>query len=342
MGFAVLPLWAIIAAFLCAAAVLLVIGSQFARVVDEIADRTGLGEAIAGAVLLGATTSLPGLLTSVIAAWEGQAGFAVSNSIGGIAAQTTFLAIADMSYRRVNLEHAAASVPNLLQSVVLIMLISTVLFARGTPEVTLLGVHPATALLLAAYLYGMHMARQERDNPMWAPVETDETVVDDPDEDDGDSDLSLAALWRRFGLMAGTVALSGYVIARSGLALTEVTPLSGTVVGGLFTSVASSLPELVTVIAAVRLGALTLAVSDIVGGNIFDVLFVGAADIAYREGSVYHALREQDLFLLALAVMLAAILAAGLIHREAKGIGFEGFAILGLYVGGFIMLFASG
>lgn len=232
--------------------------------------------------------------------------------------------------------------PNLLQSVVLIMLISTVLFARGTPEFTLLGVHPVTLLLLATYLYGMHMARQERDEPMWAPVETDETVVDEPDEDDGDPDLSLAALWGRFGLMAGTVALSGYVIARSGLALTEVTPLSGTVVGGLFTSVASSLPELVTVIAAVRIGALTLAVSDIVGGNIFDVLFVGAADIAYRDGSVYHALREQDVFLLALTLMLAAILAAGLIHREMTGIGFEGFAILGLYIGGFIMLFTSG
>ena len=226
MAFAASPQWAIIAAFL-AAAVLLVIGSRFAGLVDEIADRTGLGEAIAGAVLLGATTSLPGLLTSVIAAWEGQAGFAVSNSIGGIAAQTTFLAIADMAYRRVNLEHAAASVPNLLQSVVLIMLISTVLFARGTPETTLLGVHPVTLLLLATYLYGMHMARQERDEPMWAPVETDETVVDEPDEDDGDPDLSLAPLWGRFGLMAGTVALSGYVIARSGLALTEVTPLSG-------------------------------------------------------------------------------------------------------------------
>lgn len=342
MDFAALPLWGIITTFAAAAGVLLVVGSRFAGVVDTIADRTGLGEAIAGAVLLGATTSLPGLLTSVIAAWEGEAGFAVSNSIGGIAAQTTFLAIADMAYRKVNLEHAAASLPNLLQSVVLIMLISTVLFARGTPEVTVLGVHPVTALLLAAYLYGMHMARQERDDPMWKPTETDQTVVDEPDEDDSGSDLSLPALWGRFGLMAGTVALSGFVIARSGLALAEVTPLSGTVVGGLFTSVASSLPELVTVIAAVRIGALTLAVSDIVGGNIFDVLFVGAADIAYRDGSVYHALREQDLFLMALTLMLAAILAAGLIHRQMKGIGFEGFAIVGLYVAGFILLFTGG
>ncbi len=341
MDFATLPLWAIISLFIAAALVLLVVGSRFAGLVDEIADRTGLGEAIAGAVLLGATTSLPGLLTSVIAASEGEAGFAVSNAIGGIAAQTTFLAVADMMYRRVNLEHAAASVPNLLQSVILIMLVSTVLFAGGTPEVTLLGVHPVTVLLLVVYAYGMRMAKQERDNPMWEPIETEETVVDDPEEE-VESERTMSQLWGLFGGMAATVALSGFVIARSGLALAAVTPLSGTVVGGLFTSVASSLPELVTVIAAVRIGALTLAVSDIVGGNIFDVLFVGAADIAYRDGSVYHALRSQDLFLLALTLMLAAILAAGLIHRQMKGIGFEGLAILALYISGFTILFFAG
>jgi cation:H+ antiporter len=339
---AALPLWTIIALFLVAAITLMLVGSRFAGVVDEIADRTGIGEAIAGAVLLGATTSLPGLMTSVIAAWEGQAGFAVSNSVGGIAAQTTFLAVADMIYRRVNLEHAAASVPNLLQSVILIMMVSTVLFARGTPDFTILGVHPVTILLLVTYGYGLRMSRQERDNPMWQPVETDETVVDDPDADEEGSDSSLSALWGRFGVMAATVAVSGWVIAQTGLAITEVTPLSGTVVGGLFTSVASSLPELVTVIAAVRIGALTLAVSDIVGGNIFDVLFVGAADVAYRDGSVYHALEQQDLFLLALTLMLAAILAAGLIHRQMRGIGFEGLAILTLYLGGSLLLFTGG
>lgn len=340
MSFSSLPLWAVVALFLLATTVLVVVGARFARLVDQIADRTGIGEALAGAVLLGATTSLPGLMTSVLAASEGQAGFAVSNSLGGIAAQTTFLAVADLAYRRANLEHAAASVPNLLQSVVLMMLVATVLFAQGTPEVTVLGVHPVSFVLVGAYVYGLRLTRQERDSPMWRPTETDETVVDTPEEDDAGplADLSTTELWLRFATLAAVVAASGWMIAQSGLALTELTPLSGTVVGGLFTSVASSMPELVTVIAAVRIGALTLAVSDIIGGNIFDVLFVAAADAAYRDGSVYHALGQQDLFLLSMTLMLTAILAAGLIHRQERGIGFEGLAILGLYVVGSVVL----
>lgn len=341
MSFAALPLSAVVAVFVAAAAVLVVVGSRFAGLVDRIADRTGIGEALAGAVLLGATTSLPGLITSVVAAWEGQAGLAVSNSLGGIAAQTTFLAVADMVYRRANLEHAAASLPNLLQSVLLIILVASVLFASGTPPVTVLGVHPASVLLLAVYGYGMRISRQERDRPMWQPTPTAETVVDTPDTGAGGPDETLAGLWVRFAVMAGTVATAGWVIAQSGLALTGLTPLSGTVVGGLFTAVASSLPELVTVIAAVRIGALTLAVSDIIGGNSFDVLFISAADLAYRDGSIYHALGGPDMMLLALTLLLTAILAAGLIHRQARGIGFEGLAILALYVGGFALLLAG-
>jgi cation:H+ antiporter len=43
--------------------------------------------------------------------------------------------------------------------------------------------------------------------------------------------------------------------------------------------------ELVTTIAAVRRGALQLAVGGIIGGNTFDTLFLTAADVSYREGS---------------------------------------------------------
>ena len=84
------------------------------------------------------------------------------------------------------------------------------------------------------------------------------------------------------------------------------TPLSGSVVGGLVTSVLHvNLSELVTAIAAVRIGALTLAVGDIVGGNTFDVLFAAVADVLYRPGSVYHAIEPQTTFLLALTIVLS-------------------------------------
>lgn len=331
------PIGLSISALVVSALVLVTAGVRFTHLVDRLADRTGIGEALAGAVLLGATTSLPGLITTITGALEGQAGFAVSNAVGGIAAQTAFLAIADLSYRRVNLEHAAASVPNLVQTMTLMGLIGVVLAATGSPNVTVAGVHPATVLLAGIYGYGLVLAAHARRWPMWQPRETEDTVVDEPEPDS--DDRPLRSLWIEFAALAGVVAGVGWVIARAGLSVADSTGLSGSLVGALFTSVITSLPELVTVLAAVRIGAVTLAVADIVGGNTFDVMFIAVADVAFRGGSVFHAADQQAVFLMALTVVLTALLAAGMLQRDRRHIGFEGIAILLFYGLGVVSLF---
>jgi cation:H+ antiporter len=57
---------------------------------------------------------------------------------------------------------------------------------------------------------------------------------------------------------------SGAAVAQNAGHIAGATGISESLMGGLFTASATPLPELVTPIAAVRLGALTLAVSDIV------------------------------------------------------------------------------
>lgn len=336
------PEWSVLAsavALVASGVVLLTAGVRLTRVADHLADRTGMGEALTGAVLLGATTSLPGLVTTAVGASAGDAGFAVSNSMGGIAAQTAFLALADLTYRRVNLEHAAASVPNIIQTMILVSLIGIVLGASGGPDITFAGIHPATLLLVLVYAYGLVLTRRARQNPMWRPEETVDTV---PDVAETDAGQSTRSLWIQFAGLGVVVGCTGWVVGNAGLSLADRTGMSGSLVGAVFTSVITSLPELVTVLAAVRIGALTLAVGDIIGGNSFDVLFVAAADVFFRGGSVYHAADDQAVFLMALTVVLAATLAAGMLGREKRHIGFEGVGILAFYVLGVAGLVALG
>jgi cation:H+ antiporter len=329
-----------VALLVASAAALLAAGTRFARTVDRLADRLGIGEALAGAVLLGASTSIPGLIVTVLAAADARPDFAASNALGGIAAQTMFLALADLAYRPANLEHAAASLATLMQTVLVSALIALVLLAAVGPDVALLGVHPASVALPLVYVYGLWLSKHARDAPMWRPRETSDTRLDVPDAEN--LTLPLGELLMRFAALAFVVGLCGVAVATAGIALVERTELSGTLVGGLFTSVVTSLPELVTAIAAVRAGALQLAVGDIVGGNAFDVLFLSAADVAFRGGSIYAVLGRETLFLLALTLLLTAIFAAGLLHRERRGIGFEGAALLVVYALGFVLISTMG
>jgi len=317
-----------------AAALIGVVGTRLAGVVDELADKTGIGEALAGAVLMGAATSLAGLAVSVVAALDGNPSLAVSNSVGGIAAQTAFIVVADLAYRRANLEHAAASLGNVFNSLLLLTMLAIVVLGASAPDVTVVGISPVTVLLVFGYGYGTVLVRRVEQEPMWNPTMTSETRQDSPDPESSTS--SLGGLSTRFVVFALLTVAAGYLVARAGLSIVAELGISGTVVGTFATSIATSLPELVTSVAAVRAGALTLAVGGIVGGNAFDLLFIAAADVAYRPGSVYTALTQADVFVVGWAMLLVGILGAGLVRRQPRGIGFEGVAVLVVYLGGLL------
>jgi len=315
-------------------------GSMMTRLADRLADATGLGEALMGAVFLGGSTSIPGIVTSVTAASEGHPELAVSNAIGGIAVQTAFLAVADLVYRKANLEHAAASIANMMQGALLISLLAVCIIGRAAPQATLLAVHPASYLLVAGYLLGVRQVSLARTDPMWRPTRTRETKIDEARTELLTTSRMLR-IWLGFAALALIVGGAGFVVAKSGIALSAQLGISETLVGGLFTAVATSLPELVTSVASVRQGALTLAVGGIIGGNCFDVLFVAFSDLAYREGSIYEALSPDQTSLIAVTILMTGILMLGLIRREKHGIGnigFESFLIILLYGSMFVFL----
>jgi cation:H+ antiporter len=74
------------------------------------------------------------------------------------------------------------------------------------------------------------------------------------------------------------------------------------------------------------------------------VLFIAFSDIAYRDGSIYHAIGGEPRFVISLTIVLTSILLLGLLRRQKQGpgnIGLDGVQILVFYLGGFTLL-ASG
>ena len=320
-----------ISVFVTCAGLILLAGVKLTHLADTLSKRTSLGPALMGAVLLGGTTSLPGIITSVSTAWQGFPDLATSNAIGGIAAQTVFLIFADIIYRKANLEHAAASVENLVQCSLLIAMLAIVMVGTSGPSWTVFAIHPVSFFILVAYFFGLKLVNDCKAFPGWTPRNTSDT---EPEGKMTLLDRSLSTLWFQFALCGLVVGLAGYGIGETGIAISKQTGLSQTVVGTLLTSTATSLPELVTVLAAVRMGALALAVGDIIGGNAFDVLFLAFADFAFREGSIYHRINNDTSFLLSVSLLMSVVVLLGLLRRERRGlgnIGFEGVITLGLY-----------
>ncbi len=305
--------------FILSAVIVAYVGTRMTTLADRLADRTGIGEAFFGAIALGATTSISGSVLSMASAYEGLTDLAVSNAIGGIAAQTFFLVLADISYRKANLEHAAASLSNIMLSILLICLLCIPIVATQMPATTWWGIHPATLFLFCFYLFGLRYCQEQKQHPMWFPRSTKHTVEDTPDEEQGGPVLK--ALVIKFLLFMVVLVGAGFAIKESGVHLAQSWGISHSLLGALLTATITSLPELITTFAAVRRGALTLAVGGIVGGNTFDVLFLAFSDITYTEGSIYHAMSATHISYISLIILMTAILAMGLLRRERQGVG---------------------
>ena len=338
------PLAFIVTAFAVVAAIIGWFGIKMTKTARDLAHDTGLGEALMGALFIGASTSLSGITMSVSAASAGHAELAVSNGLGGIAAQTAFLALADIAYRRANLEHAAASAENLFMSAFVLTLLAIHALALSFPSVSIFGIHPATIILVISYLFGVHLLARTHDMPMWLPRRTTDTPSE-PSNHSRRHSRHLWKLWLRFAGYATVVALAGWSLAQLAIPIGEKTGLSHGVVGGIFTAISTSIPELVVAITAVRMGALNLAVGDIIGGNAFDTLFISASDIAYREGPIYAAMSSAEHFWLANSMLMTGVLLMGLIYRQRHGpgnIGLESVILLMLYFGGLATLSVIG
>lgn len=329
-------------AFGVAAVVIVIAGSRLARMADDLADRTGLGEALFGVLLLAGVTSLPDFAATLSAAVDARPDLAMSNVMGSMAVNLAFLGVADIFYRKANLEHAAASLVNLMLAGLSIVLLTLPLLAIFTPAVTPWGVHPITPVIVAAYLFGLHLVHRTRAKPMWFPRLTRQTVPDKPEEHHRGSS---ATAWFGFVAMAVVTGIAGWILMEAAKGIADQTGLSETLVGGLFTALATSSPELVTTVAAVRIGALTLAVSNIFGTNCFNMLVVAAADAGYTHGSIYHDMAPIQMTWGLVSILMTAILLLGMLRRETYGIGrigFESALILAVYAVALSIVVVSG
>lgn len=328
--------------FLVATVMVAFFAPRLTKVVDALAARTTLGRSLAGSILLGASTSLPGIVVTTVAALRGDAALAAANAIGGIVAQTTFLGVADAAQRREALFRKTASPKALVQLGVLLMLLAVPLFAiSGWPTASMGPVHPASLALVAVYVVGIWVARRtpekqededEEDQQGDDQQHDDKRGDDQPDNDQQSGEISKARLWGLYAVYVILIGVAGFIISTTIDPIAGALGLSSVAAGALITALATSSPELITAITAARRRQLHLAVGDIVGGNSFDVLFLAVADLAFM-GAFYQQIGSSTVLLLAAAVLLNALVLLGFARRRpSHPVNPESIVILALYV----------
>ncbi len=121
-----------------------------------------------------------------------------------------------------------------------------------------------------------------------------------------------------FALVALIIVIAAPFLASSAKDIAERTGMGTTFVGSSLVAVTTSLPELVTAVAAVRLGAFDLAVGNLFGSNAFNMSILFVTDIAYRPGPLLSLVSTTHLVTALLSILLMCIGMMGIIYRAEK------------------------
>ena len=348
-----LSLPVLVLAFALGAAAVWAAGIRLSDTTDVLSSRFGLGQALGGVIVLAVVTNLPELAITVTAALRHDLGIAVGNILGGIAVQTVVLVALDAFGvgRAASLTYRAASLTLVLEGALVTAMLAVTVAGTQLPASLLFGrVTPESLLLAVVWIAGVWLIGRARTALPWhengqprdgqsRPRGHAEQQKEQAARDAGVSTARTAVVFAAASLV--TLA-GGVVLEQAGEVIASHLGMSGVLFGATVLAAATSLPELSTGLASIKLGDYQLAVSDIFGGNAFlPVLFL-LAEVLSGEAVLPHA-AHTDVYLTALGVLLTVVYMIGLIFRppgQVARMGIDSLVVLVLYALGLVGLAA--
>lgn len=299
--------------FALSAGVVIAAGTALTRCADAIAERTGIGRVWVGSVMLAAATSLPELATDVSAVRLHAPNLAAGDLFGSSLANMFILAVIDLLPPRGRVLRQATFENTLAACLAIVMNALGALFVLVQPRWNVLGVTPESVLLLLIYVAGSRAVYRNglRHAQESAPAKPSPQTR-------GGAARGLRRPILEFAAAAMVIFVAAPALAWSAKSLAEFTHLGTTFVGTWLLGLSTSMPELVTSLAAVRIGAFDLAVGNLFGSNSFNMVIFFALDVTSPAGSIFSALDPVHAISGALGVILMTLGLAGIVYRAER------------------------
>lgn len=324
-----LVLWQWSLVFAASAVPLTLAGIALARLSDRLAALTHIDRVFIGMSLVAGVTSLPEVVTVTAAASAGSADLAMGGLFGSSMANMAILALLDLLDRgrlwpRIELSNArTAAIAIGLTSLALIGTI-----APGVPAIGPLGLD--SIAIVVAYVLAAAWVHRSPMTPIGPPTETPVGP-------------GVHGTLGRLGAAAAVIFVSGPVTATAAEGIVQTSGLNSTFVGAVLLAAATSLPELVVSLTAVRIGAIDVAVGNLFGSNALNMVVVLPVDIVVS-GPVLSQVSPTVAVAGVCAVGLMAMALAAIVTEEpthARRLEPDALAVVLAYLGALALLWFS-
>ncbi len=324
----------LIISFLFFAGLIVWSGTRLSDYGGALGERTKIGSGLAGLIFLAAITSLPELVVSTTSVLTESAGItdtidetlkfkflrsgadlAIGNMLGSNAFNLLIIVILDAIYRKGSLvadlryNHTQTTFGGLIMLAVFGV---ALIFAKLSGAVIpILSCGVLTILLPVCYLI-LILREQKSDAPS--------------EEEEANPELVKMPAVKFYGVITFfSIVIVGSGICLSALGGRMALPtdqggfgLEASFIGSIFLAISTSLPELVVGISAVKLGFIDMALTNVLGSNMFNLLIVFVSDIAMRQGSILKYASEKHISTSILILVLTGLVLLSLKLKSKK------------------------
>ena len=270
--------------FLIIAVTLYTLGKGADWLVDEavvLSSRWGMGKAVIGATIVSIGTTTPEAAVSVLSAIQGKPGLALGNAVGSIICDTGLILglaslIAPLQFNR----QLTSKLSNVQVGAGILLVVGCFpwtspakVFSQGGTLLQLVGF--VFIVLLGLYI--------------WQSIRWAASITDEPSENEHESEDETANSFVILAKLIGSIAIiviSAQILIPSVSVIAQRIGVPKHIISATLVAFGTSLPELVTAITAVRRGHGELAVGNIIGADILNVLFVAGVSAAATPGGL--------------------------------------------------------
>lgn len=319
--------------FILSAAAIVVAATQLAKYGDIIAVRTRLGGLFIGLLLMAGATSLPEVLTTINSISQGVPNLAAGNLLGSNMFNMLMLAIIDVAGRQQRVLRKAALKHSLSGSLTVLIIGLVIFFILADIDVKVGWVGVDSIVLILTYVMAVYLI-QKNDNS-----------VSTMEEEISEGYPSLLRGIIGFSVAAGVLIITTPIMVRASSDIAEITGLGTSFIGTTLVAIVTSLPELVTTLAAIKIGADDMAIGNLFGSNLFNMFALGLTDVFYTQGR-FLAIIEPAFLLTAIIGLLMTVMALignlARIERRLWFLEIDALALIMVYLGGLYLLFLRG
>ncbi len=320
MGGELLTLGAI---FLGLAIVIVFAGNYMAKAADVIGEKSGMGASLAGLVLLAAATSLPELAININAVRLPDSTQGVDLTLGNVLGSSLFnlliLGIVDLMFHSKARMFSSISSAHALSAMVSMALIAIVvlflLLERDSVGIPLHLWHLGIGTIACGVFYIFSVRLIYLDQQMAAKMEKEQ---ESPQQEEERKSMSLGVAIGIYLATTVVIFIAAGYLAPTADRLAEITGLGGTFVGSTLLALTTSLPEFVTTIVAVRMGAADMAIGNILGSNTFNIAILLPIDAIYTKGSLLADASPVHAMTGMAVILLTSVATMGILYRAEK------------------------